>query len=204
MDNLILFERRIAKKTVGIPLNYDRARRGSSNVDTHLTVLPSIPSVLISRRRETSANIKAVKNESEDPTSYDVPKINKYLLNLAKKELKTDDTILALIGFSIILISVVENELFFASGYNSTTMCTYLRMINLCWSLFSVLWIGRRYYMVLTMRILLYQESVHANISSTDLLKPMLIEMGINIFFSPPGFDGTFEVEMLGYKMIYP
>ncbi|CAG9313150.1 unnamed protein product [Blepharisma stoltei] len=190
-------------KKVGVSLNYDRTRRSSSNQETLFTELPSIPNIMISRRRETPNTTKNPKHKEIDPKSFQVSNINRDLLNLAKKELKFDDTILALIGVAIIMISYMENEIFFANGNKSTYLCTYLRVMEMAMALFSVMWIARRYYNVLTIKIVTFEESIYTTLLSSSLAKPMIIEMMINIWFSPPGYDRSFTVSMMGYDMTY-
>lgn len=134
---------------------------------------------------------------------YIVPKSNQNMLDSFKSELVNDDTVLSLINIIVCAVSIIQHNMFFENGYKFNEFITNLRVIILALSLSSILWIIRRYQVILTMKLGNYQASLSDNFISTGLLKPMALEIFLAFIVSYPSIDFTFSVEMLGFTVKY-
>lgn len=136
-------------------------------------------------------------------SAFDVPRYNSHMMDAAKKELRNDDTIIAVTNFTICSLSFIQHGLFFESNYKSTEFVTYLRILILALSLSNILWIVRRYEIKLIMLLVRYKVSTRDTLFSTGLYKIMFIELIFALVIIPPYVDLTFDVEMLGFTVEY-
>ena len=132
-----------------------------------------------------------------------VPRSNQNMLDSYKSELVNDDTVLSLINVIVCGVSIVQHNRYFENGYKFTEFITNLRVIILVLSLSSILWILRRYRVIMTMRLANYQVSLSDGLASTGLYKPMAVEIFLACIVPYPSSDFTFSVEMLGFTVEY-
>ncbi|OMJ76449.1 hypothetical protein SteCoe_24192 [Stentor coeruleus] len=136
-------------------------------------------------------------------SAFDVPRYNSHMMAAAKKELRNDDTIIAVINFTICTLSFIQHGLFFENNYKSTEFVTYLRIFILSLSISSILWIVRRYEIKLIMLLIRYKVSTRDTVFSTGLYKIMFIEIIFTLVVIPPYVDWTFDIQMLGFTVEY-
>lgn len=132
-----------------------------------------------------------------------VPRSNENMMDSFRSELVNDDTVLSLINIIVCGVSLVQHNSFFENGYKLTEFITNLRVIILILSLSSILWIIRRYQVILAIKLANYQVSLSDNLLSTGLYKPMAAEVFLAFIVPYPSFDFTFSVEMLGFTVEY-
>ena len=136
-------------------------------------------------------------------SAYTVPKYNSNMMEASKKELRNDDTVLALINIIICALSFTQHNIYFEMDYKSTEFVIYIRVLMLILSLSSILWVVRRYQIKLILMLIKYQISVRDTLFSTGLYKKMFLEIAATFLVIPPYIDSTFKVEMLGFKVEY-
>ena len=136
-------------------------------------------------------------------SAYLVPRSNQNIMDSFKSELVNDDTVLSLINIIVCGVSLVQHNMFFENGYKFTEFITNLRVIILVLSISSILWIIRRYQVILAIKLANYQVSLSDNLLSTGLYKPMAAEICLAFIVAYPNFDSTFSVEMLGFTVEY-
>lgn len=148
---------------------------------------------------------KIVEKNAEDmnSSSFWVPSMNRNLKAVTVEELKNDDNILAVLSALSCAFALAGNELTFARDNSAKAYVLYLRSAFLITSIASVIWIVRRYQMLLVIKVLTYTVGVKDTIWTSGLYKLMIIEILIHSIFSPPGFDYFFDVNSLGYTITY-
>ena len=148
---------------------------------------------------------KHVEERQEDKTSscFWVPSMNRNLKSITIEELKNDDNILAILSSLSCGFAVAGNELTFSRDNTEYSYVLYLRLAFLITSIASLIWVIRRYQMLLVLKVLTYTVGVNDSLWSSGLYKTMVIELVIHSIFSPPGFDYFFDVNSLGYTITY-
>ena len=147
--------------------------------------------------------IKESPQKSNKSIAFSVPRFNSHMMASAKKEIRNDDTIIAIINLVVSGLSFIQHAIFFNNNYVSTDFCNYIREFILILSISSNLWIIRRYQIKLIMLLIRYKVSSKDTIFSVGLYKPMLFEMFLALLVIPPYVDYTFAVNMLGFTITY-
>ena len=136
-------------------------------------------------------------------TSFLVPPMNKYLKKIATEELKNDDNILAIFASLSSAFALAGNEETFQQIPESQSYVLYLRGGLLMLSIASVIWLIRRYQILLTLQVLQYRVSISDSLLTSGLYKTLLFEVLLHCIFSPPGLDFFFSLNSLGYTITY-
>lgn len=148
---------------------------------------------------------KPVEIKQEDRTSsyFWVPSMNRNLKSITIEELKNDDNILAILSSLSCGFALAGNELTFSRDDSEYSYVLYLRLAFLITSIASVIWVIRRYQMLLVLKVLTYTVGVNDTLWTSGLYKTMVVEIVIHSIFSPPGFNYFFDVNSLGYTITY-
>jgi Ion channel len=134
---------------------------------------------------------------------YAVPRHNLHMMDAANKEITNDDTIIAILNFVICILCFTQHGIYFSNNNVLTELCNYIRLLIVALALSSILWIVRRYQIKLIMLLIKYKVSLEDTLYTTDLYKPMLLEILIALLVTPPYFDFTFDLYTLGFKITY-
>lgn len=157
----------------------------------------------ITRKRHYPHNSTWNSVDDRDPGTFEVPQTNKHLKRLALEELKNDDIILAILSALCAGFALAENEETFYRIPENESYTLYLRLGIVIFSLASVIWVIRRYQMILLLEVLKYTVGTSDTLITTGLYKPMMLEIFISCIFSPPGYDYYFSFDTLGYTITY-
>lgn len=141
--------------------------------------------------------------EDESPGDFIVPQVNKHLKRLVLEELKNDDNIIAVLAALSASFALAENEQTFYRIPENESYTLLLRLGIVIFSIASIFLVVRRYQMLLLLEVLKYTVGTKDTLFSTGIYKYMLLEIFINCIISPPGYDYYFEINTLGYTIIY-
>jgi hypothetical protein len=156
------------------------------------------------RKSENSVSrVPAAKEVETKSNSFWVPPPNKNLKSITSEELKNDDNILAVLSSLSCACALAGNEQTFLKYSEEESYVLYFRCALLIISIASVIWVVRRYQMLLVHQVLIYTVGVKDTLWTSGLWKTMTIEILIHSFFSPPGIDYRFTVNTLGYEIEY-
>jgi Ion channel len=166
-------------------------------------IIGDFESISGKKRRTKNINDQLLSMGDSQTSSFLVPPVNKELKNIAKEELKNDDNIIFILACLTCIFAIADNEQTFQRLPSDESYCLYLRFGILIFSIASILWVVRRYQILLVLKVLRYNVSVNDTLFDSGLYKRMIPEILINCIFSPPGFDYFFDVGMLGYTITY-
>ena len=165
--------------------------------------LVGLKSFTSQKRVPRHQSIPLFSAEEKYSNSFIVPPVNKYLKNIAKEELKNDDNILAVLASLACAFALTENEETFARVPEEDSYTLYLRCGIAIFSIASIIWVLRRYQILLLLKVLDYKVGVTDTVITSGLYKQMIPEILIMCIISPIGFDYFFEFQTLGYKITY-
>lgn len=152
---------------------------------------------------EKKNSIEESPRKSYKSINFTVPKSNSHIVQASRDEIINDDTIISFINTLICGISIIQHNIYFNNNYEQNEMIIRLRIIIVALAIASVIWIIRRYQVKLMIRLIRYQVLGSDTLYSTGLYKPMLLEILLALLVTPPYFDLTFSVEMLGFTVEY-
>ena len=144
-----------------------------------------------------------ISHDDNRSNSFLVPPMNKYLKKIAAEELKNDDNILAVFASLTSAFALTGNEQNFQQIPENQSYVLYLRCAILMLSIASVVWVIRRYQILLILSVLQYRVSISDTVVSSGLYKPLVLEILLHCVCSPPGFDYFFSLNTLGYTITY-
>lgn len=157
----------------------------------------------LAHKKRAVRRLPVGKTEETQSNSFCVPPTNKNLKSIAIEELKNDDNIIAVLSSISCACALAGNEQTFLRYSDEDSYVLYFRCALLIISIASVIWIVRRYQMLLIQQVLTYTVGVKDTLWTSGLWKTMIIEITIHAIFSPPGIDYFFTVNTLGYEIEY-
>lgn len=154
--------------------------------------------------REGGADLN--ETNLEEKTSYStlsIQAVDRKLEQTVKLRLRKEDTILAMLGSTAIVVGLVEHDQFFSNDYETSTVCDGLRLIVMLISAISCLMVFRRYRLFLQLEKIRQKFSQGDTLVSSKLHRIMGVEMLVNLLHCPPGLNATFTVQSMNFTMTY-
>lgn len=129
--------------------------------------------------------------------------INRTVEHIIKLKLRREDTVLAFLGTTAIVIGLIEEDRFYRDDYRESTLGNVMRLMVMGLSLISCALIVRRYRSLLQLQKSRSKLDESDGLVSSKLYRLMLLELAINITHCPPLLNATFEVPMMDFNVTY-
>jgi hypothetical protein len=134
---------------------------------------------------------------------YCIPLVNRRLENDVKLKLRKEDTTLAFLGSTAIVIGMIEEDRYFSQDNQSDIVSDAMRLTVLLLSVVSCFMVARRYKVLLQLLKVRQKLNDDDTLLTSKLYRVMLLEMAVNLVHCPPGLNTTFELETLRFSMTY-
>lgn len=134
---------------------------------------------------------------------YSISLVNRRLENEVKLKLRKEDTILAFLASTAIVIGMIEEDRYFSQDNQSDTISDAMRLAVLLLSVVSCFMLARRYKVLLQLQKVRKKLNDDDTLLTSKLYRVMLVEMAVNLVHCPPGLNTTFELESLRFSMTY-
>lgn len=159
------------------------------------------------KQSDTSPRADLIETNIEDKSTlnygFKLQSVDRNLEQTVKLKLRKEDTILALLGTSAIIIGLAEQDQFFNQDNQGSMICDGLRLAVMLLSAVSCFMVIRRYRTLLHLQKIRQKFSQADTLVSSKLHRMMGLELLINIAHCPPGLDATFKAEMLNFYVTY-
>ena len=147
-------------------------------------------------------NIELV-NEKKEKFDSQRKKIKKLKLYL-----KFLDSLIAILGLTIITLATIEYEIFYndtetKKHYESNSLCDFIRSMILIINLINIIFLIMRNFSEFNFTIQRNIIPIGTNYYSSPYFKQLIFEILMNLIICPPKIDYKFEVRQLDSKIIY-
>jgi hypothetical protein len=125
------------------------------------------------------------------------------LVRRIRHNLKRIDFVAAVTACIVIVLALIEEDLFFKNDNQPDVTTRTLRGIVSLLVVASLLLLVRRYTYLLSLKKAEYKADSLDSFYSSGLYKPFFFEVAINVLHCPVGLDAAFELEMMYFKVTY-
>jgi hypothetical protein len=135
--------------------------------------------------------------------SFNLPAIDAALVRRIRHSLKRIDFVAAVTACIVIVLALIEEDLFFKNDNQPDVTTRTLRGIGSLLVAASLMLLVRRYMYLLSLKKAEHKAKSFDSFYSSGLYKPFFFEVAINILHCPVGLDAVFEAEIINFKVTY-
>jgi hypothetical protein len=150
--------------------------------------------------RKKSDSTEVYKQPGVD---FNLPAIDAASVRRIRHDLKKIDFVAAVTACTVMVLALVEEDLFFKNDHQPDIITKTLRSIVSLLVAVNLLLLVRRYMHLLNLRKAEYKAELLDSFYSSGLYKPFLLEVAINVLHCPVGLDAVFEVEIINFHVTY-